>query len=70
MEEALKTLPLSHEIATGLLQRTGAVGQILTAVLDYEQGKWQEKFLQLEATQVSSIYTQAVEWADGMLEAV
>lgn len=70
MEEALKSLPLTQELAAGLLQRTGSLGQILTTVLDYEQGKWQEKFLQLEATQVSGIYTQAVEWADGMLGSV
>lgn len=59
----LEGITLSGEVAAALLRREGEAGQLLTLVLAYEQGAWE----QLEATVIpayalSKAYLEAVRW--------
>ncbi|PCJ26635.1 MAG: hypothetical protein COA96_04770 [SAR86 cluster bacterium] len=42
MEDVLNELPLSTEITDALLQRSGALGELLDIVMHYERGEWKD----------------------------
>jgi len=64
MAELLKSLSLSNEISQALLQREGVAGEVLAAVIAYEQGQWDlpvmEKF---EKEHLNQSYFSALSWA-------
>ncbi len=64
MTELLKSLSLSDEISQALLQREGVAGEVLAAVIAYEQGQWDlpvmEKF---EKEHLNQSYFAALSWA-------
>ncbi|MDQ2069239.1 EAL and HDOD domain-containing protein [Natronospira bacteriovora] len=63
MEEILQRLPLADEIKEALLHRSGPAGQVLTAVLGYEEADPSGLHLpQLTAEQVRQHYLAAVHW--------
>lgn len=71
MEEVVQMLHLSAELSDALLHRTGIVGNILTCVLNYEQGNWPiECPLGIEAEAIVECYLSAVSWASSCFEGV
>lgn len=42
MDEILEKLPLSSEIRSALLEKSGNMGRVVDCVLNYEQGKWDD----------------------------
>jgi len=65
METALESLPLSDEVKAALLTRTGSAGQVLAAVIDYQE---HTRIGRLPAgitpENVADAYVGAVEWAE------
>jgi c-di-GMP phosphodiesterase len=65
MEELLAELPLSVEVKQALLENEGEAGKVLTEVLNYEKGAWQELLeTGISASDFRHSYLQAVLWAD------
>ena len=65
LENILVDLPLAAEVKAALLNHEGTMGQMLRAVLAYEQGRWNEvNFPSLKPAELSDIYLQAVAWTD------
>jgi EAL and modified HD-GYP domain-containing signal transduction protein len=65
LENILVDLPLAAEVKAAILNREGAMGHILHAVLAYEQGRWDEvDFPSLETDRLTEAYLQAVAWTD------
>jgi EAL and modified HD-GYP domain-containing signal transduction protein len=42
MGEILEKLPLSNEIRSALIDKSGEMGRVVDCVLNYEQGKWDD----------------------------
>ena len=63
MEEVLDSLPFSDEIAGALARREGRLGQVLAAVLRYEQGRFPEASEE-EPAELAEAYLAALQWAD------
>lgn len=65
MGELLEELPLSNTVKLALLQNHGEAGAVLTEVLNYERGAWQELAeTGIPASEYRNCYLQAVMWAD------
>ena len=65
MEELLAALPLSDTVKNALLEYTGDTGAVLTEVLNYEKGAWQQLAeTGIPASEYRNCYLQAVMWAD------
>ncbi|MEJ2565654.1 MAG: HDOD domain-containing protein [Gammaproteobacteria bacterium] len=65
LETVLLELPLAAELKAAILNREGAMGGILRAVLAYEQGHWEVIDICLpEAGKFTEAYMQAVAWSD------
>ncbi|HHH45087.1 MAG TPA: HDOD domain-containing protein [Gammaproteobacteria bacterium] len=67
MEEILTQLPLADHISDALLQRKGLHGKVLSIVLAYERGQWEQ--IQpdgLSRSQIRDCYLSAVRWAAGI----
>lgn len=65
LETILLGLPLAGELKTAILNREGTMGDILRAVLAYEQGHWAAiDRSPLEAGKFTEAYMQAVAWSD------
>jgi EAL and modified HD-GYP domain-containing signal transduction protein len=65
MEEILTQLPLAEHIADALLHHTGRHGEVLTAVLAYERGRWGRIYCgKLAPEQIRDCYLSALRWAE------
>ncbi|WP_428623019.1 EAL and HDOD domain-containing protein [Sedimenticola sp.] len=65
MNELLAELPLNSEVKEALLENKGEAGKVLTEVLDYEKGAWQELLESgISVRDFRDCYLQAVLWAD------
>lgn len=65
MEELLAELPLNTEVKQALLESEGEAGKVLTEVLNYEKGAWQELLKSgISAHDLRNCYLQSVLWAD------
>lgn len=64
LEEILKALPLSKDVADALRNFTGGMGNALKCVLAYEQGHAASaKCLHLKKTAIQEAYLAAIAWA-------
>ena len=64
MEEAVASLPLSHDVASALLRNEGCLGAILHCVLAYERGSWEEAQCPgLLPEKIRDIYLESLDWA-------
>jgi EAL and modified HD-GYP domain-containing signal transduction protein len=65
MEEILTQLPLADHISDALLHRQGIHGEILSCVLAYERGEWEEvKSSTLSMSRIRDCYLSALHWAE------
>jgi EAL and modified HD-GYP domain-containing signal transduction protein len=65
MEEILTQLPLADHIANALLQRRGIHGEILSCVLAYERGDWEQvKRSTVSMSEIRECYLAALHWAE------
>jgi len=65
MEEILTQLPLADHISKALLYRHGIHGEILSCVLAYERGEWdQVKSNTLSMSRIRDCYLSALHWAE------
>jgi EAL and modified HD-GYP domain-containing signal transduction protein len=66
MEEILTQLPLADHISNALLHRQGTHGEILSCVLAYERGEWEQvKSSTLSMSRIRGCYLSALHWAEG-----
>ncbi len=71
MKQLLAELPLAEEILDALLKQEGQLGQVLNAVLAYEQGEWDQETIEIvEPHILQSVYWQSIEWANGIIETI
>jgi len=69
LEELVRALPLSPEVCDGLLERSGALGELLTVALDYERGDWERLTgYVLSPGELTDIYVGATQWAEQTLQ--
>ena len=65
MEEILTQLPLADHISNALLHRQGIHGEILSCVLAYERGEWEQvKSTTLSMARIRDCYLSALQWAE------
>ena len=65
MADLLDTVVLSTSIRMALLDQSGAQGEILAQILNYEEGNWDELVKCETCPELfSSIYLKAIRWAD------
>jgi len=65
MEEILTQLPLADHISNALLHRQGIHGEILSCVLAYERGEWEQvKSSTLSMSRIRDCYLSALQWAE------
>src|SRR5579884_2026969 len=67
MAEVLQHLPVSEDIKEALLERTGRIGAILDAVIEWELGnpiKAETLPVRLGSPDVSAVFLEALFWAD------
>lgn len=63
MDERLKSLPLNNDIKQALSDGQGNLGALLKAVIQYEQGLWDDvNTEQVSFEQLGEIYINATEW--------
>jgi EAL and modified HD-GYP domain-containing signal transduction protein len=64
MEEILKSLPLSDDLAAALLRHEGRLGSALACVLAYERGNWPAVVCPgLDNAAITGAYLHAITWA-------
>jgi len=64
MEEILTQLPLADHISDALLHRKGLHGEVLSSVLAYERGQWDQiPATRLKRSRIRDCYLTAVQWA-------
>jgi EAL and modified HD-GYP domain-containing signal transduction protein len=69
MEEILTQLPLADHISNALLHRQGIHGEILSCVLAYERGEWEQvKSSTLSMSQIRDCYLSALHWAEDICQ--
>ncbi len=71
MKEVLDDLPLAYEINKALLEKGGDIGEILSAVILYEQGYYytlEEKGLDVDV--MRSAYLEAIAWAQDIRKGI
>ena len=69
MPEIIEQLPLSTEIVQALLNHEGSIGQILGAVISYEQGNLGAIFLTIVNTaKIQKIYLESIQWVNQVLQ--
>jgi len=65
MEEILTQLPLADHISNALLRHQGIHGEILSCVLAYERGEWEQvKSSTLSMSRIRDCYLSALQWAE------
>ncbi|HLQ76591.1 MAG TPA: HDOD domain-containing protein [Terriglobia bacterium] len=68
METALELLPLSDEIREALLAGKGPIGNVLAAVLAFEQADWGAlDKIGIDSLKVASSYLDAIRWGEELL---
>jgi len=68
MDEVLKELPLSSDIANALIKREGEIGELLSLVLNYERGNWCEVTdCGFSANALSRAYFDSMTWATELM---
>jgi EAL and modified HD-GYP domain-containing signal transduction protein len=68
IKSILAKLPLSEAVKAAILERQGPLGSALSCALAIENAQWSEiDFANLGYDDLSEIYCQAVQWADGMI---
>ncbi len=64
LDQVMQTLPLSDEIQSALLHKSGMLGRILSCALAYEQGDWERVDLEnLEEGAIMDAYLSAISWS-------
>ena len=64
LDEALAQLPLSDDLHRALLGHEGPLGEVLSCVLAYEAGDWDDVHCgTLSNVEIRRAYVDAVEWA-------
>lgn len=71
METVLKTLPVSEEIRSALLDYDNILKRILDLVKAYEDGRWHHmekaaNSLRLEEAELPGFYVEAIKWAEAL----
>ena len=65
MENVLVKLPLSEELRTALLERSGPIGETLDCTLAYERGEWSRvAYRDLTRSQIKRAFLEAVAWVE------
>lgn len=64
LEQVLDALPLIEEVRAALLERSGPMGDALSAVVAYERGDHDTVERLLPGLQLTELYLAAVHWAD------
>jgi c-di-GMP phosphodiesterase len=71
LEDALKQLPLSNDIVSGILNKEGVLGEALQCVINYEQ--WNVSaiaFRGLDQKLIGDAYIESVNWTADVLSAI
>ncbi len=64
LDEILDTLPLSDALHHALLDKTGELGQLLSLVLSYERGQWNNlSNTQYDSATLRAAYLASIRWA-------
>ena len=64
LEEALELVSVSEEVEAALKRRSGPIGQVLNAVMQYEKGNWDNaSVLPVDDNDIRDTYLEAIEWA-------
>lgn len=64
LEEVLRELPLSGELADALLRGAGRIGEAVACVVAYERGEWERVALSgIDSDHIARAYLEAVRWA-------
>lgn len=64
LDEILATLPLADELHNALLYNSGELGELLSLVLNYERGQWDDfSETRFDATTLCNAYLDAIHWA-------
>jgi c-di-GMP phosphodiesterase len=64
MEKAVAGLPLSDEVKSALVSRSGQVGQALRCTIAYENADWENvQFYGMSPAPIREIYMEAIAWA-------
>lgn len=64
LAEILATLPLADELHNALLDHSGELGQLLSLVLNYERGQWDDfSAAQFDVLTLRTAYLDAIRWA-------
>jgi len=68
IKQLLEDLPLSSEIRQALIEREGALGEILSCVMHYERGEWNQiEHSRFESHVLRDVYFQSAEWANEVM---
>jgi len=68
IKQLLKDLPLSSEIRHALIEKVGILGEILSCVIHYERGEWNQiEYSRFEPDVLRDVYFQSAEWANEVM---
>lgn len=68
METLLEQIKLDQEITDALLERKGPMGELLTAIIYYEQGEWDNlKYDSLTPQQYAQAYQESINWTEAIM---
>ncbi len=71
LDEALKQLPLSSEIAESIQHRTGLGGEILTCTINYEQWNLADmSFRNIDSVLIGEAYIRSINWARDVMNSI
>lgn len=71
MKQLLVDLPLSSEILLALIERGGLLGEILSCVMHYERGEWDQiEHSRFEPPVLREEYFQSTEWANEVMNTI
>jgi len=63
LQEVLDTLPLTEEMSDALSSHTGKMGEVLSNIQLYEQGRWDELMTKIDHAAYQKAYLQSIKWA-------
>jgi len=63
IEEVIASFSLSETVQAALLSHTGPTGEILSAVMAYEEGRWEDLKLELSPQTIRDAYIKSIQWA-------
>ena len=71
MSTILNALSLSKDITSALIAGEGSLGELLTTVILYERGRWEElEHSQDGSDEFGTHYLEAVNWANSLIRTV